>query len=33
MNPMSVLMTILSFLIPIIMMIVLINNMPKPPVP
>jgi hypothetical protein len=32
-NRVSVLPTILSVLLPIIMMIVMINNMPKPPVP
>jgi hypothetical protein len=32
-NRVSILLTILSILIPIIMAIVMINNMPKPPVP
>ena len=30
---MSVLLTILSFLIPIVLAIIMINNMPRPPVP
>jgi len=29
----SVLLTILSFLIPIVLAIIMINNMPRPPVP